>query len=49
MTESDSLKHLPLKDLHARAGARFGPFAGWEMPVSYPLGVLKEHLHCRAN
>ncbi|MAS05873.1 MAG: glycine cleavage system protein T [Ahrensia sp.] len=49
MTESDSLKHLPLKDLHARAGARFGPFAGWEMPVSYPLGVLKEHLHCRAH
>lgn len=49
MTGSDSLEQLPLKDLHERAGAKFGPFAGWEMPVSYPPGVLKEHLHCRAH
>lgn len=25
------------------------PFAGYEMPVQYPDGVLKEHLHCRTN
>ncbi len=49
MTENDSLKQLPLKELHERAGAKFAPFAGWEMPVSYPLGVMKEHLHCRAH
>ena len=49
MTETASLHHLPLKDLHAQAGAKFAPFAGWDMPVSYPLGVLKEHLHCRAH
>jgi aminomethyltransferase len=24
------------------------PFAGWSMPVQYPMGVLAEHLHCRA-
>lgn len=49
MTENESLKQLPLKELHERAGAKFAPFAGWEMPVSYPLGVMKEHLHCRAH
>ncbi len=42
-----SLKILPLKALHQSAGARFGPFAGWEMPIQYPAGVMKEHLHCR--
>jgi aminomethyltransferase len=25
------------------------PFAGYEMPVQYPLGVLKEHLHTRTS
>jgi aminomethyltransferase len=24
-----------------------GPFAGYNMPIQYPLGVLKEHLHTR--
>ena len=23
------------------------PFAGYEMPVQYPAGVMKEHLHTR--
>ena len=41
------LYQLPLKDLHEAAGARFGGFAGWSMPITYPLGVLKEHLHTR--
>lgn len=41
-------KQLPLKNLHIEAGARFGPFAGYEMPITYPLGVMKEHLHTRA-
>lgn len=41
------MKQLPLKDLHVAAGARFAPFAGYDMPISYPLGVLKEHLHTR--
>jgi len=43
------LKHLALEDLHVAAGARFGGFAGWHMPITYPLGVMKEHLHTREH
>jgi aminomethyltransferase len=25
------------------------PFAGYDMPVTYPEGIIKEHLHCREN
>jgi aminomethyltransferase len=49
MDDAEDLKELPLKSLHEQAGARFAPFAGWSMPVSYPLGVMKEHQHCRAH
>ena len=38
-----------LYDLHLELGAKMVPFAGYEMPVQYPLGVMKEHLHCRAE
>ncbi len=41
------LKHTPLHALHLEMGARMGPFAGYEMPIQYALGVLKEHLHTR--
>ncbi|WP_101759185.1 glycine cleavage system aminomethyltransferase GcvT [Oceanicoccus sp. KOV_DT_Chl] len=37
----------PLNDLHLKLGAKMVPFAGYNMPVQYPLGVLKEHLHTR--
>ncbi|OOE98962.1 glycine cleavage system protein T [Salinivibrio sp. MA351] len=37
----------PLHGLHLDMGAKMVPFAGYEMPVQYPLGVRKEHLHCR--
>ncbi len=47
--ETSSLKMLPLHELHEKAGAKFGAFAGWQMPLTYPLGVLKEHLHTRAH
>ena len=43
------LKHLPLEDLHVAANARFGAFAGWHMPITYPAGVMKEHLHAREH
>lgn len=43
------LAKTPLHDLHLELGARMVPFAGYEMPVQYPLGVLKEHLHTRAS
>lgn len=44
---SDTLKTLSLEDLHRAAGARFGGFAGWSMPLTYPPGVMKEHQHAR--
>ena len=36
-----------LHQWHLDQGAKMVPFAGYEMPVQYPLGVLKEHLHTR--
>ncbi len=41
------MKHTPLFELHKRLGAKFGPFAGYEMPLFYPAGILKEHRHTR--
>ena len=46
---SETLLRTPLYDLHVSLGARMVPFAGYDMPVQYPLGVLKEHLHTRAH
>lgn len=42
------LKRTDLHDLHVALGARMVAFAGYEMPVQYPAGVMKEHLHTRA-
>src|SRR5262245_15778169 len=44
-----SLQRTPLYELHVALGARMVPFAGYEMPVQYPPGILKEHLHTRAH
>jgi len=44
-----SLARTPLHALHLRSGARMVPFAGCEMPLNYPSGLLKEHLHTRAS
>lgn len=46
-TDHAQLKRTPLYDRHVAAGAKMVPFAGYEMPVQYPLGVLKEHLWTR--
>ncbi len=43
------LKRTQLFDLHVELGAKMVPFAGYEMPVQYPLGVMKEHIHTREN
>ncbi|MEM1065829.1 MAG: glycine cleavage system aminomethyltransferase GcvT [Pseudomonadota bacterium] len=43
------LKRTGLYELHAELGAKFVPFAGYEMPVQYTLGVMKEHLHTRVG
>lgn len=42
-----NLKHTPLHALHTKLGAKMVPFAGYDMPVQYPLGVKKEHEHTR--
>ena len=43
------LLRTPLYELHRALGAKMVPFAGYEMPVQYPLGILKEHLHTRTQ
>ncbi|MBR1172404.1 glycine cleavage system aminomethyltransferase GcvT [Bradyrhizobium sp. KB893862 SZCCT0404] len=47
--DKNSLKRTPLYDLHVSLGGKMVPFAGYDMPVQYPAGVLKEHLHTRAS
>ena len=42
-----TLLTTPLDALHRELGARMVPFAGYEMPVQYPTGIIKEHLHTR--
>ncbi|MEQ9198254.1 MAG: glycine cleavage system aminomethyltransferase GcvT [Parvibaculum sp.] len=44
---ADTLKTTPLHALHVELGAKMVPFAGYDMPVQYPAGVLAEHLHTR--
>lgn len=45
---SQDLKKTPLHALHLRLGAKMAGFAGYDMPIQYGLGILKEHLHTRA-
>lgn len=49
LSETADLKKTPLHSLHLSLNARMVPFAGYDMPVQYPAGVLKEHLHTRAS
>jgi aminomethyltransferase len=44
-----SLKRTPLHALHLALGGKMVPFAGYDMPVQYATGVLREHLHTRAS
>lgn len=46
---ADILKRTPLYNLHISLGAKMVPFAGYAMPVQYPMGVLKEHQHTRTK
>jgi aminomethyltransferase len=46
---TEQLLTTPLHALHRELGARMVPFAGYDMPVQYTAGVLKEHLHTRAQ
>src|SRR3981081_408422 len=44
-----SLQTTPLHALHVARGGKMVPFAGYDMPVQYPAGVLREHLHTRKS
>ena len=44
---STALATTPLHALHLELGAKMVPFAGYDMPVSYPAGILAEHRQCR--
>ena len=43
------LKRTSLFDMHGELGAKMVPFAGYEMPVQYPMGVMQEHNFTREN
>lgn len=44
---TNTLKRTPLHHFHTSLCAKMAPFAGFDMPISYPLGTLKEHIHVR--
>ena len=48
MRDDLPLLRTPLHALHVELGARLVPFAGYEMPVQYPAGIIAEHRHVRA-
>jgi aminomethyltransferase len=45
--KAEKLKRTPLYEFHLARGARMVPFAGYALPVSYPDGIVKEHLNTR--
>ena len=47
--DSQILKRTPLHDVHVALGAKMVPFAGFEMPVSYPTGISSEHRAVRED
>lgn len=47
MNDSTTLQHTPLHSLHLEHDAKLVPFAGYQMPVNYPRGIIAEHLHTR--
>ncbi|MFO1269278.1 MAG: glycine cleavage system aminomethyltransferase GcvT [Rubrivivax sp.] len=46
--DNAALQRTPLHALHVKLGAKMVPFAGYDMPVNYPSGVIAEHKHCRS-
>lgn len=44
-----TLQRTALYDEHVKAGAKLVPFAGYEMPVQYPTGILTEHNWTRSH
>ena len=48
MSDVAAIQKTPLHGLHLRLGGRMVPFAGYEMPLNFRDGIIKEHLHTRA-
>ena len=46
---TECLKQTPLHGLHTAAGGRMAPFGGWDMPIQYPTGILREVAAVRRN
>jgi len=46
---NEQLKRTPLYKKHLELGAKMVPFAGWEMPVYYPAGIIAEHNAVRSS
>jgi aminomethyltransferase len=46
---TDAPKRTPLYDLHVELGGKMVDFAGWEMPVQFPMGIMGEHNHTRTK
>ena len=46
---TENLRHTPLHGLHEAAGARMAPFGGWDMPIQYPTGILREAAAVRTS
>jgi len=49
MADGGGTRRTPLYDLHVELGGRMVPFAGYDLPVQYPTGILAEHLHTRSQ
>jgi aminomethyltransferase len=49
MSAEENLLKTPLHSLHLELGAKMVPFAGYDMPVSYPAGIVAEHKQCRES
>ncbi len=49
LSADTALLNTPLNALHIEFGARMVPFAGYSMPVQYPMGLMAEHHHTRAE
>lgn len=48
-TATEQMARTPLYNLHLELSAKMASFAGYEMPIQYPMGILKEHLHTRSR
>ena len=49
MTAAPTPHRTSLFERHRALGAKMVPFAGWEMPVQYPAGILAEHRAVRGG